>query len=118
MGFVTEDTRLDLWLEKHPRLDHAYTNVYISTVGRVRRAKQYFPDYLARRKFKPGTFFLDHGVTPAVVSSIDRDGHITGVSLVDGRFVGSDIWSCGPEVTDLEGARAQADEIQAAKLQA
>ncbi len=101
-----EDTKLDIWLNKHPRVDKVYSHFMIYYWCRVRGLKQIYPRWKRMRPFRPGSFYLDHGTEPCVVVSIE-DEAILGVSMVDGRLVGGcDLWHCGPVPVTMQQAGA------------
>jgi hypothetical protein len=94
---TSDDTKFDMWLEKHPKLDHHYTNLYVRYRMILHTPRHKFDDWRERRFWKPGSFYLDHGYTPCALIEFDF-GALVGVSLVDGKVIGGcNIYHCGPE---------------------
>ena len=108
------DSKLDLWLDKHPKIDKPYTVVYLRYRQILRRV-QYAFDFKAQkyyRQWKPGIAYLDHGYEPCIlVTKIDDE--LRGVSMIDGREKwGCSIYHCGPELVSMKEARAIRDIIK------
>lgn len=101
----------DDWLDEHPKIDRLINRSYI-----WRRAPRDFIRRLrAKREWRPGSFYLDHGNEPCVLVRL-HDDMLTGVSLVDGRLIGGcSIYACGPEHVTEEEARQRADRQRALK---
>lgn len=104
-----EDTKWDLWLDKHPK-----TDMFINRLHRLRRLpKNRLQDYKAWRTWKPGMYYLDHGSHPCVLIELEQFDALVGVSLVDGSIKGGcSIYACGPEPTDAKTARDMADHLR------
>lgn len=104
-------TRLDLFLDRHPKLSKAQWWLWLNTKGRWRELQS----WREQREWKPGSAYLDHGYEPCILIEIDY-GALTGVSLVDGRLIGGcDIHACGPERVSLKEARTIAEVIKKMK---
>ena len=103
--------KFDEWLEAHPRIDIIFTEIFVQTIGRQRKLRDWLLTYWELRDWRPGGFFLDHGTIPSVIIEID-DGCIRGVSMVDGSSVVSDYWACGPELTTEKEAWRLANELK------
>jgi hypothetical protein len=115
---MSDDTWLDTWLDQHPRIDHAYTRLHMKVWDRVWKVRRFVDvkERLAFARWKVGITYLDHGHEPCVLVKKDRDGTLTGVSLVDGRLIGGcSMYHCGPEMVPLAEARRDADAIRAEK---
>lgn len=112
-----EDTKFDLWLDKHPRVDKVYYTLRGKWMGVWRWARYSYPDWKDRRQFKPGGFFLDHGDHPCVIvrDNTDKDA-VRGISLVNGTWQLSDRYHCGPEPTTQKEAQRIAEEMRAEKV--
>lgn len=104
----TEDTKVDLFLDAHPKIDRLVTKFYLAR----RWARWVIPNYLEERKWKPGVYYYDHGSIPCILLRREDDS-LTGQSLVDGKVIGGcSIYNCGPELCSKEDAVARADRIR------
>ena len=110
---MTLSDKLDLWLDRYPKIDHAYTEVYIK-VQQVKHAPRHaYDNWRERRFWTPGSFYLDHGYTPCVLTEMDQYGTLEGVSLVDGKVIGGcSIHHCGPEKVSRKEAMNVASAIK------
>ena len=96
-------SRLDDFLDKHPRLDTAYIEL-----RHLRRApSEKLESWKMQRKWRPGVVYMDHGSMPCVLVQLSGD-MLEGIRLHDGRALNSDLYACGPELVQTK------EEIQRA----
>lgn len=109
MNLKTDETWLDRWLDKHPKIDRLTWKYY----ELKRLPRRWVQNLQARREWRPGMYYLDHGSTPCVLVRIEDYDSLVGVSLVDGRIIsGCSIYHCGPEATDEKAAWELAEHLR------
>lgn len=106
-----DETRWYRFLDGHPRIDKAHD--WYLTHLRPRAIRWEIERRLEYRRWQPGTTFLEHGHTPAVMFELDEYDGYTAVSMVDGRTMGGSIFHCGPEIITPKEAMKRANEMRA-----
>lgn len=101
-----DETRWDRFLARHPRVENWVLRL------RPRQLKWNFQSWRERRKWTPGTVFLEHGHIPAVIVAMDEYDGYDAISMVDGRTLAGSIFHCGPEPIDLKEAVKLANEMR------
>lgn len=98
------------WLEKHETLDLLIQNTW----RRPRWALvSSWHAWHARRTWRPGTWYLDHGMTPCLLQRLEDGDTLVGVSLVDGSLKGGcSIYACGPERVTVRDALRVAEVLR------